>query len=272
MLGDGASKSVNVSTESNVDVDVVQLEAVHAQLELLHERCSSQLLLIDEVQSELARLDARLRGLLPASSDLFRLYDRRMRERTDWWQQTGSGYVDTGDCRNIGRRIGLMREILASIDPEFLRDERFKRTQYYFQRGERFRARQRFYQLLRRASSRVAIIDPYLDVEVLDFVDELDPKIEVRLLTNQAKSLFTKQLTIMQGSGRFVEARSSASSHDRFVILDDQEVWHLGASINGLGKKACMINKVVDDDEAKRLLGDYAGWWLAAARVQSRVS
>lgn len=34
--------------------------------------------------------------------------------------------------------------------------------------------------------------------------------------------------------------------HDRFIIIDDKEMYHLGASIKDLGKKCFGINKIED--------------------------
>lgn len=49
--------------------------------------------------------------------------------------------------------------------------------------------------------------------------------------------------------------------HDRFVVLDNKEVWHLEVSINGFGKDAFMINKAVDEEQRKRFLLDFSNWW-----------
>jgi hypothetical protein len=58
-----------------------------------------------------------------------------------------------------------------------------------------------------------------------------------------------------------IEAKKNPDFHDRFLIIDGSEVWQLGASINGTGKKAFMVNKVVDQDEVSRVLSDYDKWW-----------
>jgi len=252
----------NVTRQSSMNIDIVELEKELYGLEQLHERCEQQLFRPSEIRAFLADIDRKVRGLIPPGSDLFRLYDRCMREGTDWWRETLSGYVDKADCKNVGRRIALLREILSKIEPEFLRSERLGRTQIYFQEGEVYRARQEFYRLLKLATHCIDIIDPYLDPDVLDFVDAIDITISFRLLTGTPKPLFVQQLSAFQGAGRSVETRSNtALSHDRFLIIDGQECWHLGTSINGLGKKACMINKVVDAAELAKLILDFQTWW-----------
>ena len=120
---------------------------------------------------------------------------------------------------------------------------------------------------MKRATNLVEIVDPYLDTDVYDFVDTLDTVISVRLITGNPKQLFIQQLHALQATTRKIEARSNTSSHDRFVILDGQEAWHLGASINGLGKKACMINKIVGPVQLGKLAADFSAWWNAGTNL-----
>lgn len=248
-------------------IDVTTLENILAELEQLHERCAQQLLRPAEIQAAFSDIGTRLASLLPMDSDLHRIYERSMREGTDWWKDTLSGYVDRSDCANVERRIVVVREILKKIEPDFLRPEHARQMQIYLQAGDVYRARQEFYRLLRRASRSIDIVDRYLDPSVFDFVDATDVSINFRLLTGDPKALFIKQLATLRGAGRSIDARSNAItlSHDRFLILDNQEVWHLGASINGLGKDACMINKVVDAEELKKVLADFSGWWSSGS-------
>ena len=115
---------------------------------------------------------------------------------------------------------------------------------------------------MRRATQRVDIADPYLDPEVFDYVDSLDASIQWRLLLKPpAKALFRSQLRTLVDAGRQLASRSDAGFHDRFLTLDGAEVWHLGASLNGVGKKAFMINRVRDAAERARVLADFELWW-----------
>ena len=237
-----------------MEIDVASLDGIDAELGRLHHRCEKQLLHTDELISELGEIDDRIRKLLPDNSDPFRLFDRRMKEHgTEWWKTGGTGYVSQEDCRRIGFRIAIVREILAEIEPDFLRHDTLPSHQLYFQPGEIYRARQEFFRLLRRASKSIDIADPYLDPDVFDFIESLEPTRAIRLLTGDPKSLFLKQLKAIQANGWSVEGRSNNQHHDRFVILDGAEVWHLGASVNGLGRKACMMNKITSATELSKV-------------------
>ena len=246
---------------------LVALETILAELEQLHERCMQELLKPPEIKSILSDLDNRTRGIIPGDSELYRLYDRGMKEGTDWWRVTFTGYVDKANCKNIGRRINLIRQMLSILEPEFLRTQKVERTQIYFQAGEKYRANQELYRLLKRASQVIDIMDPYLDTDVFDFIDAIDTTINVRLITGNPKPLFVRQLHALQTTRSNIEASSNSLSHDRFVILDRQEAWHLGASINGLGKKACMISKVGETTQLTKIISDFQSWWSSGEKI-----
>ena len=42
--------------------------------------------------------------------------------------------------------------------------------------------------------------------------------------------------------------------HDRFIIIDNEEMYHLGASIKDLGKKCFGINKIEDVEIMEKIL------------------
>lgn len=246
-----------------MSIDPIELRSLEEQLEHLHERCSEQLLRSGEVQHSLGQIDAQLEHLLPRDSDLYRIYDRARRESTDWWQDTVSGYVALPDCRNIGRRIATVRQLLSRVSPEFLHLTDRVPREFYFAPGEVFRARQRLFQILVMATMDLLVIDQYLDPTMLDFVEALDPKVNARLLAGVSKPLFISQVKQLQVMRPNVEVKFHTGSHDRWIVLDRTEAWHLGASINGLGKSACRISKVADSNERLKVLSDTEAWWSA---------
>jgi len=248
-------------------IDIPALDAVREDLEALHRRCEQGIVRPAEAQSALAGADRRVRELLPAESDPFRFYDRKFSEhRSLWWAQSITGYVERGDCQNILHRLEAVRAALTRLAPDFARDESSARAQFYFPEGDIYQARQTLFRLMKRAAARIDIVDPYLDPEVFEFLESIEPAVAVRLVTGAPKALFASQLRAFRANVRPVEARGIADVakiHDRFLAIDGREIWHLGASINGLGRKASMINRVDEASERTRLLSDLEAWWSA---------
>jgi hypothetical protein len=114
---------------------------------------------------------------------------------------------------------------------------------------------------MKRAAKELVIVDPYLDDTVFDYIESLDSNIVIRMLTESKKAVFPKLLKAFVLKRSNVEARECSACHDRFLIIDQNEIWHLGASINHAGKKAFMIIKVSEQMEKDDFLKNYQSWW-----------
>ena len=246
---------------------IAQLERVLQDAEVLEDRCRRGILRMSEASGLLEALEERARSILPKDSDFARLFDRRRRESTDWWTTTISGYVDDKACDNIDRFVRTVREVLDLYEPEGLREVGRPKDQFYFGASEAYKATKQLFKILKRANSEVAIVDEYLDDTVFDYIESLEPSVSVKLLTGTNKPMFPRLLHTLQAQGAKVDARQNTQCHDRFVALDSQHVWHLGVSINGIGKKAFMINRVNDADEVSKFLRDFQQWWAQGQAI-----
>lgn len=91
--------------------------------------------------------------------------------------------------------------------------------------------------LLKKAKNSIILIDNYCDESTLIHLSKADIKVKITILTK----IITKQLSLdiqkynaQYGNLRAVEF---VSSHDRFLIIDQKEIYHIGASLKDLGKK-----------------------------------
>ena len=91
--------------------------------------------------------------------------------------------------------------------------------------------------LISSAKSSIVLIDNYIDTSVLTLMSHKRKDVEVKIYTNSvteklklAKEKFNKQYG-------FLELIEFRKAHDRFLIIDDVEVYHIGASLKDLGKK-----------------------------------
>jgi len=246
---------------------VEELENILCDAEMLENRCYQGVLRSSEIGDQLRALEERARTALVEDSDPARLFDRHRREITDYWRDTISGYVDEKDCDNIARLVGNVRKVLDLLEPEGLRDAARPKDEFFFSARDQYRPAKQIFKILKRADFKVAIVDEYLDDEVFDYIESLNSSLSINLLTGTKKPIFPVLLHALQTTGVTVEARENTQCHDRFVILDDQEVWHLGASINGIGKSAFMVNRINDEEERKRFLCDFQNWWARGGRI-----
>ena len=247
-----------------MSIDVAALDDVRARLEQLHQRCQQGIVRPDELRSDLKKLDIQARRAFERDCDPYRHYHRTLTEHQQLApKQTPGGYVDGGDCQCVVHMLDAVREALKRVTPGALHSDFSEQAEFYLPEGDRFHARQTLYHLLNRATASIDIVDVYLDSEVFEFLEQIDSAVALRLVTGPPKSLFISQLQAFRVDHR-VEVRSIAGAsavHDRFVVLDGRQTWHLGMSINGLGKRASMINRIDNPTERARILSDLAAWW-----------
>lgn len=246
---------------------IAALENVLEGLEIAVDRCRRKLLRVEEAKKVITEADCKLEELLPADCTAFRIYDRSKRGRTLWWEDTMSGYVDRRDCENIESWVKIVREVINEYEPEFLRGERSDKKQYFLSAGDVYRAKKLILKIMKRAKKSLAIIDPYLDEDIFDYIDSLDASVGIQLITSSVKPMFKQLYHALQGTRSNTEAKVCHLCHDRFLVIDSSEIWHLGASINGVGKKAFMVNKIIDSEECNKLKSDLKTWWSKSAIV-----
>jgi len=243
------------------DAIIVELENALEKLEIAADQCTRGLLRIEEAKKIIEEADRKLKELLPPDSPAFRIYERSILECSLWWNVTRSGYVDEENCKNIEHRINIVQNVINEYEPEFLRGELGEKKQYFLSAGDVYLAKKLLLKTMKRANKSLAVVDPYLDEEIFDYIESLDISIDICLITGTPKPMFRQLYNALKTKRSNIEAKEYHLCHDRFLVLNGFEVWHLGASINGAGKKAFMISKVVDSDERNRLLSDFNAWW-----------
>lgn len=251
----------------NTEQTIAKLDELLEKVETLADQCSRQILKTKEAMEGISQLKKEVISLLPEGSSAYRTFDRNSRETTQWWEDTLSGYVAPKDCTYIGKWIDIMKNTIRELEPEFLRDQNTQRKQHFFRDGEEYQAKKRIFNVMKRATNRLVIVDQYLDDTIFDFVESRDPSIAVQMLTGTRKPIFNQLFKTFAAARGSVEAKEFAGCHDRFIIIDGDELWHLGSSINHAGKKAFMMNKIVDQQEKSSFLTSFNAWWSNGANI-----
>ena len=117
-------------------------------------------------------------------------------------------------------------------------------TQGVFFDGQVFDAYELASKVIRSAKQNIVLIDNYIDETTLTHLAKKKKGVKVLLLTkNISKQL---NLDIQKANAQYggFEVKQFTQSHDRFLIIDDKEVFHLGASLKDLGKKWFAFSKM----------------------------
>ena len=98
--------------------------------------------------------------------------------------------------------------------------------------------------LIRSAGKSLLLIDNYVDESVLLMLSKRNPGVSATIYTQKITPQM--QLDLEKHNDQYppINIRTYRNSHDRFLIVDDKEVYHIGASLKDLGKKMFAFSKL----------------------------
>ena len=113
-----------------------------------------------------------------------------------------------------------------------------------FHNGQIFDAYKFVTDLIKSAKKSLVLIDNYLDESVLLMLSKRNQGVTAKIYTSQ----ITKQLRLdlQKHNTQYppINIVRHSTSHDRFLIIDNTEVYHIGASLKDLGKKLFAFSKL----------------------------
>lgn len=106
--------------------------------------------------------------------------------------------------------------------------------------------------LVRSARKSIVLVDNYVDDTVLTLFSKRSQNVKVTIFTKDISKQLVLDLEKYNSQYPLIEVKEFKQSHDRFLIIDNKEVYHFGASLKDLGKKWFGFSKF--SKEAFRLL------------------
>lgn len=101
-------------------------------------------------------------------------------------------------------------------------------------------------ELVSRVEKKLILVDNYVDVETLNILAKKKTGVEVAIYTSKKTKLSKADIENFNKQYPTMEVKYTEVFHDRFLILDDECAYHIGASIKDAGKKCFGINKIED--------------------------
>lgn len=98
--------------------------------------------------------------------------------------------------------------------------------------------------LIKSAKCSLILIDNYVDESVLLMLSKRNSEVSATIYTHKINAQLQLDLNKHNDQYPPIEARTYKSSHDRFLIIDNTEVYHIGASLKDLGKKMFAFSKL----------------------------
>ena len=98
--------------------------------------------------------------------------------------------------------------------------------------------------LIRTATKSLILIDNYIDDTVLTLFTKRISGVSVTIYTAQISKQLSLDLQRHNSQYEPIDIRQFKQSHDRFLIIDEKEIYHIGASLKDLGKKWFAFSKI----------------------------
>ncbi|GBD86271.1 ORF6N domain protein [bacterium BMS3Abin03] len=98
--------------------------------------------------------------------------------------------------------------------------------------------------LVRKANKSILLIDNYIDETVLNLFTKKKKNVKVTIFTKRITKTMLQDAEKFNAQYPFVELKKFTKAHDRFLIIDDKDVYHFGASLKDLGKKWFAFSKL----------------------------
>ncbi|RBQ32484.1 DNA-binding protein [Arcobacter sp. FW59] len=124
-----------------------------------------------------------------------------------------------------------------------LEDKRLKPSEGIFYDGQIYDSYKFINDLLKLAISEIMLIDNYIDDTVFTLFSKYQ-NINFTIYTNNISKQLNLDFEKYSKQYKNIELRTFKNSHDRFMILDKKEIYHLGASLKDLGKKWFAFSKM----------------------------
>ncbi len=103
--------------------------------------------------------------------------------------------------------------------------------------------------IINQSKKTIIIIDNYINKNLLDILSKTNK--EVLIIINQYNNEDYKKYQEQYSN---VKIKIDNSFHDRFITIDEQTLYHCGASFKDLGKKCFSITRIEDEEILENLL------------------
>ena len=110
--------------------------------------------------------------------------------------------------------------------------------------------------IIKRANKKITIIDNYIDDSILKMLTKKNKNVEVIIITSDKSNIENIDVKKFNKEYPTLKVAKSNKFHDRFIIIDNKELYHCGASIKDLGKKCFAINKIEDISIIDKLVNE----------------
>ncbi|MBP5407344.1 ORF6N domain-containing protein [bacterium] len=162
--------------------------------------------------------------------------------------------LDFIEKRQIDTELHLL-ESDRKIDELFDKMDRYKieDKQGIFFQGQIFDAYAKFESFIAEAENEIVLIDNYVDLTVLERLAKKKDAVKVTIFTCPKTKITSLDIQKFNEQYPLLELNHTEKIHDRFLIIDNKILYHIGASLKDLGKK-CFGFEIMDSSWIQEIM------------------
>jgi hypothetical protein len=174
----------------------------------------------------------------------YRVSSKRGVQFRQWANKVLKDYLLKG--YSVNRRLSELEQTVAehSKKIDFFVRTSLPPVEGIFFDGQIFDAYKFASELIKSARKSLLLIDNYVDESVLLMLSKRQSGVTATVYTQRITPQLQLDLDRFNSQYPPVDVRTCKLSHDRFLIIDDTEVYHIGASLKDLGKKWFAFSKM----------------------------
>ena len=138
-------------------------------------------------------------------------------------------------------KVESLDERVTNIENNY-KPQEFKNSQLFFY-GEFYDAYTLVQSIFESANSEIIIIDNYVDRTILDRLVVKNKNVQVIIYTSVSSRLLGKDINTFNSQYGGLDVEYTTNVHDRYIIIDQNKIYHLGHSIKDLSKKIFSISE-----------------------------
>ena len=179
----------------------------------------------------------------------YRVSSLRATKFRQWATSVLKNYIQNGYAIN-NHKITEQRLFALENDMQFIKSKiknnSLEFNQNIFFDGQIYDSYSFVNDLIKLAKSEIVLIDNYIDDTVFTLFSKY-PNINFTIYTSTISKQLKLDFEKYSKQYKNISLKTFKSSHDRFLIIDKKDIYHLGASLKDLGKKWFAFSKMSFD-------------------------
>ncbi|WP_428024626.1 virulence RhuM family protein [Arcobacter sp.] len=240
----------------------MHIKAIYKEEELFENRTIQKYLIVQQEGKRKVKREVEHYNLDVVISVGYRVNSKKATTFRQWATSVLKNYITDGYVINSekitnDRFVSLENEVvfLKSQMQEMkalINGDSFKPSKGIFFDGQIYDAYVFINDLLKSATNEVILIDNYVDDTVFTLFSKYQ-NLKFKIYTQKISKYLNLDYQKYKAQYQNIELQEFKKAHDRFLIIDNKEIYHIGASLKDLGKKWFAFSKF--EIEALDILG-----------------